>query len=356
MGVMDMTRPLRVVADERVPYLRGVLEPWAEVAYLSGDAISPADVRDADVLITRTRTRCDSALLAGSRVSLVATATIGTDHIDLPWCASAGIAVESAPGCNAPAVAQYVMAAILRSFPSPQGLTLGIVGVGHVGSIVDRWARSLGMRTLLCDPPRARREGPAGFVSHEELLAASDVVSYHVPLTLTGPDATAGLFGPDALPLVRRKPLLLNTCRGPVTDTATLLRGLREGALSAVAIDCWEGEPDISRSLLAAATVATPHIAGYSREGKLRATAMVLDAISRRFSLPQLLPALPEGLEMPGPVPERVTPEIITSTYDIDADTRALRAHPESFEALRNSYALRREPSVADLAGVTKTI
>lgn len=339
-----MRRKLRVVADERVPYLRGVLEPYAEVRYLPGDAIKAADVRDADILITRTRTRCDEALLGGSRVSLVCTATIGTDHIDLGWCEQAGIEVASAPGCNAPAVAQYVMAAILRLFPRPEGLTLGIVGAGHVGSIVDRWARSLGMTTLLCDPPRSRREGPDGFVSHEDALSRADIISYHVPLTRTGEDATAGLFGPDALAKVTRRPLLLNTCRGPVTDTATLLRGLAEGRLRAVAIDCWEGEPHISRELLEAAAVATPHIAGYSREGKLRATAMVLDAISRRFSLPKLHPALPEGMTMPAPVPERVSREEILATYDIIADTRALKAAPGRFEALRNEYALRREP------------
>lgn len=181
---MDMTpsgRKLCIVADERVPYLRGVLEPYAEVTYLPGDAIDAEAVSDADALITRTRTRCDSRLLAGSKVRIVATATIGTDHIDIPWCTSAGIATASAPGCNAPAVAQYVMAAILRRHPSPSGLTLGIVGVGHVGSLVDRWARSLGMRTLLCDPPRARREGSSGFVSHETLLSGSDIVSYHTP-------------------------------------------------------------------------------------------------------------------------------------------------------------------------------
>ncbi|MCM1337951.1 MAG: 4-phosphoerythronate dehydrogenase [Candidatus Amulumruptor caecigallinarius] len=341
---MDLTRKLRVVADERVPYLRGVLEPYAEVRYLPGDAIKGADVRDADILITRTRTRCDEALLGGSRVSLVCTATIGTDHIDLPWCASAGIAVESAPGCNAPAVAQYVMAAILSEHTDPTGLILGIVGVGHVGSIVDRWARSLGMHTLLCDPPRARREGSDRFVNHAELLSLSDIISYHVPLTRTGEDATVGLFGPEALAKVKRRPLLLNTCRGPVTATGSLLHGLDEGSLRAVAIDCWEGEPNIDHSLLARAAVATPHIAGYSRQGKLRATAMVLDAISRRFALPKLTPALPVGMSLPAPVPDAVTCHEILSTYDIAADTRALKADPSRFEALRNEYALRREP------------
>ena len=169
---------LKIIVESHIPYIKGRLEPWAQVEYLDNAAITPQAVRTADALLVRTRTRCNAHLLDGSRVGFIGTATIGTDHIDLDYCASRGIAVANAPGCNAPAVAQWVLSAIgrwmdMRGVASAHSLTLGVVGVGHVGSIVARWARQLGLNVLLCDPPRAQREGSDGFCTLQQLVARS---------------------------------------------------------------------------------------------------------------------------------------------------------------------------------------
>lgn len=336
---------LKIIVEDRIPFVKGVLEPYAEVKYLPASEITAAEMKDADALITRTRTRCDVSLLAGSKASLIASATIGTDHIDIPWCQANGITVANAPGCNAPAVAQYVMAAILTNYPDPRGLTLGIVGVGNVGKLVEQRAKSLGMKVLRCDPPRARMEGEDGFVSHDEILRNSDVITYHTPLIKEGEDKTVHLFDMSAVAKLGHKPMIINTCRGPVTSTDAMIEGLESGKIGSLVIDCWENEPAISRRLLELTHLATPHIAGYSKEGKIRASQTALSHVSRHFRLPELHVSLPEGEEMPGPVPESVTAEQIIKSYDIEADTQALKSSPETFEEQRNTYNLRREPS-----------
>lgn len=335
---------MKFIIEERIPFIKGVFEPLGiEVRYLAAEKIDSDAVRDADLLVTRTRTRCDSSLLEGSSVRMIATATIGTDHIDLPWCAANGITVANAPGCNAPGVAQYVMAAILRKYPDPSGKRLGIVGVGHVGSIVARWAEGLGMRTILCDPPREEAEGSStgiSWASHADVLREAEIITYHTPLTLSGAYPTHHLLDGEALELLGRKPMIINTCRGPVTETGALLAGLESRLISSVAMDCWENEPRISLPLLERAEVATPHIAGYTKGGKIRATAMAVAEIAKFFNLPA--PTLP--VELPRPVPATVSAGQIISSYDIDADTARLRKSPENFEELRNTYDFRAEP------------
>ena len=185
---------MKIVCDNKIPFIRGVFEPWAEVVYLPGAETTPAVVRDADAVVTRTRTRCDAALLAGSSVRVVASATIGYDHIDTAWCEAHGILWRNAPGCNSSSVKQYI-AAVLCTLARRHGLrldalTLGVVGVGNVGSKVAEAAAQLGMRVLLCDPPRARAEGAEGFVDLDTLVAQSDIVTLHVPLLREGEDAT----------------------------------------------------------------------------------------------------------------------------------------------------------------------
>lgn len=336
----------RIVIESKVPFVKGAFERLGvETLYLPAREITADAVKDADALITRTRTRCDASLLAGSRCRMVATATIGTDHIDLPWCASHGIEVANAPGCNAPAVAQYVTAAIMNIFsadPEVLGkLTVGIVGAGHVGSIVDAWCRSLGMRTLLCDPPRAVREGADGFAGLDRIAAEADVITVHTPLTRTpDPYPTYHLVDETFLCSLQRKPLLINSARGPVTDTRALVRAYDSGLIGALAIDCWEREPQIDRGLLQRTTIATPHIAGYSAEGKMRASQAAVDAVARQFGLPQI--ELECG-RAPG-WPATVTPASVLSSYDPMADTAALKSEPGAFESLRDNYALRHEP------------
>lgn len=337
---MDNIR-LKFLVESKVPFMRGMLERYGTVDYAHPDEITPDRVRDVDAMIVRTRTRCDATLLAGSRCSFVATATIGTDHIDIPWCASHGIAVANAPGCNAPAVAQYVLGGVAALADRPLGsYTIGIVGVGHVGRIVERWARALGMRVLLCDPPRREAEGGSGWSTLAEVAAQADIITFHTPLSRTGRHATLHMAGEEFFKIVKRRPIIVNAARGAVVDTQALVRAIDAGTVSHAVIDCWEGEPAISAGLLQRATVATPHIAGYSREGKWRASQMALDALTAHFALEPL--QLAE--EAPLPVPEAVTAEAVAASYNpLDVDTPALKMHPGNFEELRNSYNLRTE-------------
>ncbi len=331
------SRP-RIVVEANIPFIRGVMEPWADVAYLQPSEITPEVMAAADALVTRTRVRCDEHLLAHSPCSIIASATIGLDHVDIPWCEAHGIEVRNAPGCNAPAVAQYVLASALRR-RSPEAMTLGIVGVGNVGRIVERWAKALGIKVLRCDPPRARREGADGFVDLDTIAREADVITFHTPYTTSGPDATHHLCSRSFLAAVKRTPLIINAARGGVVDTAALIEAIDAGTVEAPVIDCWEGEPDISAELLSRAYVATPHIAGYSFEGKARATQMAVDAICRHFGVatPQIEPCVADA-------PAAVSAAQLLEGYDPLADTAALRANPTAFEQLRTAYHLRHEP------------
>lgn len=314
---------MRILIESHIPFIRGIAESAGHcVEYLDPEEFTPQRIKNADALIIRTRTKCNASLLSGSKVKKIATATIGTDHIDLDYCRRSGIEVFNAPGCNAPGVAQYVLSVISRL--KPQCRCLGIVGVGHVGSIVERWARANGIPVMLCDPPRSAAEGDAeNFVSLDEIAAKCDVITFHVPLDET----TRHLIDERFLTLAAPDALIINAARGPVADTKALI-----AASQTLAIDCWEGEPEINLDLLAKAAVATPHIAGYSLEGKQRATAMALRAIDPSIDLPV------------APVAEAPTLAEIARSYDPLADTAALKAAPDAFESLRNTYALRPEP------------
>lgn len=354
---------MKIVCDSKIPFLRGVFEPFAEVLYLPGGQTSAADVRDADALLTRTRTRCDAALLAGSSVKVIASATIGYDHIDTAWCEAQGIRWANAPGCNASSVEQYVAAALCalsrrHGFPLA-GRTIGVVGVGHVGSRVARMAAALGMRVLLCDPPRARREGLEGFMDLDGLIARCDILTLHVPLTRTGEDATWHLLDAARLASMRPDQYLLNSSRGPVVDGAALKAALRAKAVGGAVLDVWEDEPEPDCGLLALADIATPHIAGYSADGKAAGTAAAVRTVAEALGLPltQWRPAaLPDParplsftLDARGKTCAEVLSEAIFYSYDILADDAALRADPARFEALRGDYPVRREPGAFSL-------
>ena len=209
---------MKIVADKHIPFLEGVFEPYAEVLYLNGKEISREVLMDADAMIIRTRTKCNAALLDGTSVKMIATATIGTDHIDLEYCREKGIKVHNAEGCNAGGVMQYVFSALYgvaaRKAIKLDDMTMGIVGVGHVGSLVEKMARYLGFKVLLCDPPRAEAEGPDGFCSLEYLLANSDVVTMHVPLDAT----TAGMADETFFALMMPGAIFINAARGEVID------------------------------------------------------------------------------------------------------------------------------------------
>lgn len=329
---------MKILIERNIPFAKGLLEPYAEVAYPAADEFTPDTVKDADALLVRTRTRCDSRLLEGSRVSFIGTATIGTDHIDLPWCAAAGIEVANAPGCNAPAVGQYVLASISRlTDGNPAGLTLGIVGVGHVGSIVERWARQCGLKVMLNDPPRQVAEGGDGWSTPEEIAAEADIITFHTPLDAS----TRHIVDRKWLESLRRKPIIINAARGGIVDTPALVEALDRGIVRDAVIDCWEGEPQISTALLERVSIATPHIAGYSHEGKVRATRMAVDALCRHFGLPHI--EMDERVA-PGAA-DKMDLRTIAASYDPLVDTAALKATSADFEQLRNHYHLRHEPA-----------
>ncbi len=314
-----------IVVDRDIPFLAGVFENWFDVRYLAGREITSTDVRDAVALVVRTRTRCDAGLLDGSAVRLVATATIGTDHIDLDYCATRGIAVASAPGCNAAAVAQYISVALRSLRLDRPGATLGVVGVGHVGSLVAEAGRRAGMRVLLNDPPREAAEGPVGFTPLSELLQASDVVTLHIPLWPENRDfADAAFFAQ-----MRSGAAFINASRGEVVDEDALLAA--RSRLGRLVVDVWKHEPDINRSLLSAADIATPHIAGYSIQGKMRGTQAVVRAVGDFFGIALLRDFIVSGVTLP------------MEPYDIWQDDAALRHDPSDFESLRSHYAYRND-------------
>lgn len=317
-------RPV-VVVDRDIPFLEGVLEPWFEVRALPGKSIGPVDVRDAVALLVRTRTRCDATLLEGAAVRFIGTATIGTDHIDLEYCEFHGITVASAPGCNAAAVAQYVRVALQTLSLDRPGSVLGVVGVGHVGSLVAEAGRRLGMRVLLNDPPREAAEGSAGFTPLPDLLAQADVVTLHIPLWPENRDfADAAFFA-----AIKPGASFFNASRGEVVDEAALLSARPQ--LGRVVIDVWKNEPAINPDLLAAADIATPHIAGYSIQGKINGTQAVVRALGEAFGIDALKTFRITGIPLP------------QTPYDIWRDDAALRSHPENFEQLRSHYSYRND-------------
>jgi erythronate-4-phosphate dehydrogenase len=347
---------MKIAIDDKIPYIRGVLEPFAEVVYLEGGRATPEIVRDADALVTRTRTRCNRALLEGSKVRFIATATIGFDHIDTDYCRRAGIEWVNAPGCNAESVNQYLASALFSwarlERCTLQGQTIGIVGVGQTGSRVARTCEILGMKVLLNDPPRERREGPGEFVSLQAIRRQSDIISFHVPLNREGIDRTLHMVDDVFCSDLPRRPLLINTCRGEVFDTEAVKAAFGSGTLAGLIIDCWEHEPKPDRELLGMAAYGTPHIAGYSRDGKANGTKTAVRAVSRNFGLgiDEWEPAGVEGPENPvielegrGRADEEILADAILATYEIERDDTALRANTNRFEQLRGNYPVRRE-------------
>lgn len=330
---------MKIVIDDRIPYIReAVASITPDAVYIGGAEIGPDDVRDADAMIVRTRTRCDERLLGGSRVRFIATATIGYDHIDTEYLRRAGIGWTNCPGCNAASVAQYVRSVLLligRDFGLPlHGSTIGVVGCGHVGSRVAEAARELGMRVLVCDPPLGR----GYFVPLSVIEREADVITFHVPLTRTGRHATRHIADGDFFGRLARRPIIINSSRGAVVDNAALKRALDEGTVRQAVVDTWEGEPDIDRELLDKVYIGTPHIAGYSADGKVNADNMSIAALCKFFGItpppPIAPPPLPDGFVYTGDPLQLYNP--------LD-DSRALKAHPEDFERLRGEYPVRRE-------------
>lgn len=332
---------LKIVADNKIPFLRGRLEPMAEMVYAPGVEINAEMVKDADALIVRTRTKCDKYLLDSSSVRLVATATIGTDHLDLAWLQNTGIEAVNAAGCNAPGVAQYVWSSLLRNGFDPQKHTLGVVGCGNIGTIVADWGRKMGFRVLVCDPPRKDKGfKDEDYLPLEVLLKECDAITLHTPLTKDGDHPTFHLISAEELEMMRPDSILVNASRGPVVDNVAWREYLKSHSMAKGVIDVWETEPIPDSELLQLAEIATPHIAGYSIEGKERATRMSLESIESKFNVS----VDKSGLEGGYVAPKNVDPQIIIESYDPYADTAMLKAAPTLLDHIRDNYPLRQEP------------
>ena len=345
-----------IIVDDKIPYIKGALEPFAEVVYLPGHELTAAIAKDANALIIRTRTICNAQLLKGSAVKFIASATIGYDHIDAAYCKRQGITWSNAPGCNAESVNQYLASALFAYARKEQvklrELTIGIVGVGNVGTKVANLCHAIGMQVLLNDPPRQRAEESDAFTDLIRIRQQADIITFHVPLQSAGEFATQHMVDNSFLKDLGKSPLLVNSCRGEVFDSSAVKSALDSGSISGLIIDCWENEPEIDLELLEKADFATAHIAGYSRDGKAVGTMMSIRALSRFFKL-GIDDWKPTAIELPerpqlqldghNKDEESVLAEAVLATYDILADDKRLRAAPGSFERLRGGYPVRRE-------------
>lgn len=338
---------MKIIIDNKIPYIKEAVQRIAdEVIYAPGKDFTPELVRDADALIVRTRTHCNRDLLEGSRVRFIATATIGFDHIDTEYCKQAGIEWTNAPGCNSASVAQYIQSSLLvwKSVRNKRlnELTIGIIGVGNVGSKVAKVAQDFGMRVLLNDLPREEKEGAERFSSLEKITEECDIITFHVPLYKEGKYKTFHLADDVFFQSLKRKPVIINTSRGEVIQTDALLKALSNRMISDAIIDVWEHEPEINRDLLEKAFIGTPHIAGYSADGKANATRMSLDAICKFFQIKG-------DYEINAPAPAspiihaKNHEEAVLQMYNPTEDSNRLKNQPELFETLRGDYPLRRE-------------
>lgn len=342
---------MKILIDKFVPYAAETLAPFAEVVSIDGRVVTPEEVEEADALIVRTRTNCNEALLGrAERLKFVGTATIGYDHIDRDYLSSRGVNFRSAAGCNARAVLQWVAAALAHLSQvqgwSPSERTLGVVGVGNVGRLVKEYAEMWGFRVLCSDPPRQESEGlgpKEGFVPLEELLAEADIVTLHTPLVRKGDHPTFHLVDEEFLSRLHDGATLLNASRGEVADTAALLRHSNRLTLC---IDVWEGEPDsIDEELLRVAEISTPHIAGYSAQGKANATAIVIEALAERLGIDALAGWYPQGVRRsnPRPIGWEEMCALIDSHCHLLEESARMKREPWDFENRRNTYPLREE-------------
>lgn len=345
---------MKILADAHIPFLKGVAEQFGDVEYLPGNQFTGKAIREKDALIVRTVTHFGEEILEGSNVKLICSATIGFDHIDTVWCDSHGVAWRTAPGCNAASVEQYVTASLLHLADKYQfdlsKKTIGIVGVGNVGGKVNAACKKLGMQVLLNDPPREESEGSTLFTDIGTIQREADIITFHTPLTKTGKYTTFHLADEQFFASAEKKPFIINAARGDITDNHALKKAIQHGQISGVVIDCWENEPGIDRELLRLADIATPHIAGYSADGKWTATKMSLENLNDFFNLKlenihyQAIPSPSEPIiDLRGIAPEQQLQHAVWQTYDPMKETTALKSSPEKFYWFRSNYPLRRE-------------
>ena len=353
-----MSNKIKIVADNKIPFLRGVLEPYADIQYLNPSDITRDAVKDKDALIIRTRTNCNSELLDGTNIKFIATATIGFDHIDQEYCREKNIKWINAPGCNSYSVQQYIASVLLtlghKRKLDLSALTIGIVGVGNVGSKVEQLARVLGMNILLNDPPRERKEGSGKFVDINELISKSDIITFHVPLIKDGRDKTYHMADEKFFSRFNNGKIIFNTSRGQVINTNSIKNAIKGKKVNAAVLDVWENEPNIDLELLNLVDIATPHIAGYSADGKANGTSVCVINTASFFDLginkswyPQELP-FPENpdeinIDCADQSEQEIVYKAFDSSYNIMNDDNTLRKSVDTFEKQRGNYPVRRE-------------
>ncbi|MEN4889263.1 4-phosphoerythronate dehydrogenase PdxB [Erwinia billingiae] len=348
---------MKILVDENMPYARELFSRTGTVVAVPGRPVPQAELDDADGLMVRSVTKVNAELLSGKPVKFVGTATAGTDHIDEAFLQEQGIAFSAAPGCNAIAVVEYVFSSLLllaeRDGFLLKDRTVGIVGVGNVGGRLQARLEALGIKTLLCDPPRADRGDDGEFLPLSTLVADADILTFHTPLYKQGDYKTLHLADEALLKALKPGTILINACRGPVVDNAALLKVLEQRDDLSVILDVWEPEPELSLPLLAKVDIATAHIAGYTLEGKARGTTQVFEAWTAFLGKPQqvaldtLLPAPEFGqITLHGELDQPTLKRLVHLVYDVrrdDAPLRAVAAIPGEFDRLRKNYLERRE-------------
>lgn len=348
---------MKILVDENMPYARELFSRTGDVVTVPGRPVPQAELNDADGLMVRSVTKVNAELLSGKPVKFVGTATAGTDHIDEAFLQAQGIAFSAAPGCNAIAVVEYVFSSLLllaeRDGFELKDRTVGIVGVGNVGGRLQARLAALGIRTLLCDPPRADRGDEGDFLPLADLVAEADILTFHTPLFKQGSYKTLHLADEALLRALKPNTILINACRGPVVDNQALLRVLETRRDLSVVLDVWEPEPELSLPLLEKVDIATAHIAGYTLEGKARGTTQVFEAWTQFLGNPQqvaletLLPAPEFGqITLRGELDQPTLKRLVHLVYDVrrdDAPLRKVAAVPGEFDRLRKNYLERRE-------------
>ncbi|MCK5528286.1 MAG: 4-phosphoerythronate dehydrogenase [Kiritimatiellae bacterium] len=363
---------MKIICSTNMPLVKEAFSTIGEATILEGRTITADDLKDADIFATRSTTKVNEALLAGSKVKFVGTATIGIDHMDTDYMESNNIKWCFSPGCNANSVSEYLVAGLLHlarkhSF-TLEGKTIGVIGIGNVGKRVVKKAEALGMRVLQNDPPRERAENSSQFVSLEKIVQESDIITVHVPLTKDGIDATYHLADSKFFAKCKQDLIFIDAARGPVVDTPALISAIDGGKVSYCIMDTWEGEPDLIQELLDKVDIGTPHIAGHSYEGKVQGTIMVFEQACEFFGItsdwdPE--PFMPEAIvpeisiDAKGRQDEEVLQEIISKIYDIKVDDSDLREisskigddRKAHFDKLRKSYPMRREFRFTTITG-----
>ena len=344
---------MKILVDNKIPYIHDAIQFISDdVYYLAAEDFTNESVKNADVLIIRTRTKCNKELLEGSKVKFIATATIGFDHIDIDYCKEKGIAWKNAPGCNANSVKQYIQSTLIllkrTFFGTLNHLTIGVIGVGHVGSKIVEIAENSGMTVLMNDPLRAKQE--VDFQNHDlkEIAQRADIISFHVPLVKDGLYPTYHLADASFFSSLSKKPIIINTSRGEVIDTSSIKNALSHNKIRQAVIDVWENEPYIDVELLENVFIGTPHIAGYSADGKAKASQMALESVCEYFNIDRFIdinPPTPLKTEILASDKESALLDI----YNPMKDSFHLKEDVSSFEYLRSHYALRREPLAFDI-------